>query len=62
MDWSDLFTAVAQLLVFEGILPFLNPRGLRAMLEHVQNISDNTLRWIGLGSMIAGAVLLAIVR
>ena len=32
------------------------------MLEHVQNISDNTLRWIGLGSMIAGAVLLAIVR
>ncbi len=62
MDWSDLFTAVALLLVFEGILPFLNPRGLRAMLEHVQNMSDNTLRWIGLGSMIAGAVLLAIVR
>jgi uncharacterized protein YjeT (DUF2065 family) len=29
MNWHDLGVAVALLLVLEGIIPFLNPQGVR---------------------------------
>ncbi|MEM7255388.1 MAG: DUF2065 domain-containing protein [Pseudomonadota bacterium] len=50
------------MLVLEGLMPFLNPSGLRRTLVMVSQMNDNTLRWIGLGSMLIGAVLLALVR
>ena len=60
--WHDLLTAVALLLVLEGIMPFLNPNGLRRTLLMVSQMNDNTLRWLGLGSMLIGALLLALLR
>jgi uncharacterized protein YjeT (DUF2065 family) len=60
--WNDLLAAVALLLVIEGMVPFLNPKSLRQMLETVSQLDDRTLRIIGLVSMIFGLVLLAIVR
>ncbi len=62
MDWSDLFTAIALLLIFEGILPFLNPGRYRNMLEMMEKISNSQLRTMGLIVMTVGAVLLTIVR
>jgi len=62
MDWSDLFTAIALMLIFEGILPFLNPDRYRKMLEVLEKINDSQLRTMGLVVMIAGAVLLTFVR
>ena len=37
MDWNDLFAAVALMLIFEGILPFINPDRYRKMLEMMEN-------------------------
>lgn len=62
LDWSDLFTAIALLLVFEGIMPFVHPRGVRETLDRIRDMSDGSLRMAGLISMIAGAILLALVR
>ena len=62
MDWSDLFTGIALVLVFEGIMPFLYPRGWRAALESVRQMSDGSLRTLGLASMLSGVVLLMLVR
>lgn len=62
MDWNDLFTAIALMLIFEGIVPFLNPDRYRKMLEVMEKINDSQLRTMGLVVMIAGAVLLTFVR
>ena len=62
MDWNDLFTAVALMLIFEGILPFLNPDRYRKMLEMMEQISNSQLRTMGLIVMAVGAVLLTFVR
>jgi len=62
MDWNDLFTAIALLLIFEGILPFLNPDRYRKMLEMMEKISNSQLRTMGLVVMVVGAVLLTVVR
>ncbi|MDX2478236.1 MAG: DUF2065 domain-containing protein [Gammaproteobacteria bacterium] len=62
MDWNDLFAAVALMLIFEGILPFLNPDRYRKMLEMMEQISNSQLRTMGLIVMAIGAVLLTFVR
>ena len=60
--WHDLLSAIALLRVIEGMVPFLNPKSLRQMLENVSQLDDRTLRIVGLVSMIIGVVLLTIVR
>ena len=62
LNWSDLLTALALVLVIEGIVPFVNPQSLRRMLETVSQLDDRTLRSIGLISMVCGVVLLYLVR
>jgi uncharacterized protein len=62
MDWNDLFTAIALMLIFEGILPFLNPDRYRKMLEMMEQINNSQLRTMGLIVMAVGAVLLTFVR
>ena len=62
VDWDDLLTALALVLVIEGIVPFLNPQSLRRMLETVGQLDNRTLRIIGLASMICGLFLLYLVR
>lgn len=58
MDWHDLLVAAALVLVLEGIMPFVNPAGLRRMLETVREFSDQQLRFAGMTSMLAGLILL----
>ncbi len=59
---DDLLVAVALMLVLEGIMPFLNPRRLRATLLMAARMNDRALRLVGLASMTAGVVLLYAVR
>ena len=59
---QDLLVAIALLLVIEGILPFLNPAGLRRTLLAVAQFNDRSLRFLGLSSMIAGCLLLYFVK
>jgi uncharacterized protein YjeT (DUF2065 family) len=60
--WEDLLKALGLLLVAEGILPFLNPRGLRHALLQITRMEDRVLRLAGLGSMVTGIILLYFVR
>jgi len=60
--WTNLLTALALVLVIEGIMPFMNPAGLRKMIVLVTNMNDTTLRFIGLTSMLSGLLLLYLVR
>jgi len=62
MNWHDLGAAVALLLVLEGILPFLNPQGVRRVIETIAGLSDAQLRFAGLSSMLAGLVLLYVIN
>jgi uncharacterized protein len=56
--WNELGTALALMLVLEGVLPFLNPAGVRRMLAAVQGLGDRELRLAGLASMALGLGLL----
>ena len=60
--WQDLLAAIALGLVVEGMLPFLNPSRFKQHLSMMLQIKDSTLRNIGLSSMVAGIVLLYVVR
>lgn len=50
--------ALALMLVFEGLLPFLSPARWRQIFEQAARMSDGQIRFIGLGSMVLGLVLL----
>ncbi len=62
MDWNDLWAAFALYLVIEGLMPFANPGALKQALLQVAKLDDRTMRIVGLASMIAGALLLYVVR
>lgn len=62
MQWSDLLTAFALVLVFEGIPLFLGPAAIRNLGRILETVSDRQLRTIGLISMLAGVALLSVVR
>ena len=62
MIWTDLLAALALVLVIEGIMPFLSPASMRRMMASVSQLDDRTLRISGLVSMVAGLLLLYIVR
>jgi len=62
MNWNDLWAAFALYLVLEGIMPFLNPGGLKRTMLQLTQLDDRSLRIGGLLSMMAGALLLYFVR
>ena len=62
MTFNDLLTAVALLLILEGVMPFLNPPGLRKALLTLSQLSDGVLRFGGLTCMVIGCLLLYAVR
>lgn len=57
-----LLTAVALMLVIEGLLPFLVPAAWRETFRRLIELSDGQLRFIGLSSMLLGLILLYFVR
>ena len=60
--FSDLLAALALFFVLEGIVPFVNPGGLKRALEKLLTIGDRELRIAGLGSMLVGVAILYLVR
>jgi len=61
MNWHDLFTAIALLLIIDGLLPFISPERLKKMYQSILDTPESSLRTIGLASIVAGLVLLYIV-
>jgi uncharacterized protein YjeT (DUF2065 family) len=55
-----LLGALALMLIVEGLMPFLSPRTWREMFERATKLSDGQIRFVGLLSLAAGLVLLAI--
>jgi len=62
MMWHDLFTALALLLVLEGIFPFVHPGGLKKTMLLMGKMTDHQLRFAGITSMLVGLVLLYLVN
>jgi uncharacterized protein len=62
MSQQLLLTAVALMLVFEGILPFLAPGVWRETFRKLTEMSDGQIRFIGLTSMLIGLIILFFVR
>ncbi|MBV1912517.1 MAG: DUF2065 domain-containing protein [Cycloclasticus sp.] len=62
MAWEELFAAIALVLVLEGIVPFISPDALRKTYQRLMEMDDKTIRMSGLVSMIAGVILLTLVR
>jgi uncharacterized protein YjeT (DUF2065 family) len=59
--WDLALGACALLLVAEGLLPFFSPTSWRHVFERALRLSDGQIRFLGLVSMLAGLVLLALI-
>jgi uncharacterized protein len=62
VNLSDLLAALGLFLVFEGIAPFINPQGVKRALARLLEVRDRELRIAGLGSMLAGVIVLFLSR
>ena len=62
LNWAELGAALAIASVLEGMLPFLSPPAMRRLLERLLAMDDRELRLGGLFSMLAGLVILYLVR
>ncbi|MEO7127556.1 MAG: DUF2065 domain-containing protein [Rhodoferax sp.] len=58
MDSSTFWTALALVLVIEGLLPLTLPTAWRRMFIQILQLRDGQLRFFGLCSIIAGLLLL----
>ena len=58
--WDVALSACALLLVAEGLLPFVSPQAWRRVFERAMQMSDGQIRFLGLISMVAGLVMLAL--
>lgn len=56
--WHELLIAGALVLVIEGLLPALNPKGYRQVMQAASQLDEKTVRITGLASMIVGAILI----
>lgn len=56
---SDIFwSALALVLVIEGLFPFISPGGWRRAFQKLLALEDGQLRFFGLCSIVIGLVLL----
>ena len=58
--WDVAFSAIALMLVAEGLLPFLSPLAWRRVFEKAMQMSDGQIRFLGLTCMVVGVVLLVV--
>ena len=55
---DGLWTALALVLILEGILPFAAPRLWRVSFMRLTQLSDGQLRFVGLAAIAAGLLTL----
>ena len=60
--WEILLTAIALVLIIEGMTPFLSPKNCRKMMEAMAKCSDRTLRIMGFVAMLIGVILMYLVH
>jgi uncharacterized protein YjeT (DUF2065 family) len=55
---DTLLSALALVLVIEGLMPLFSPRRWRSVFEQVLALGDGQIRFIGLFSILTGLLLL----
>ncbi len=60
--WDDLLSALALVLVIEGLFPFLSPVGFRKKMLAMLEMNDRQIRIASLASMVIGLLLLYLIR
>ncbi len=60
--WTDLWVALALVMVLEGVLPALSPRFYRKTMINIVQMDSRSLRMTGLVSMVIGAVWLYFIK
>jgi uncharacterized protein YjeT (DUF2065 family) len=55
---ETFWSAIALVLVIEGLLPFLSPAGWRRAFTQLLQLRDGQLRFFGLCSILLGLALL----
>ena len=58
--WDIALSAVALMLVAEGLLPFLSPPSWRRIFERALEMSDGQIRFLGLVSVVSGLAMLVL--
>ena len=58
MDSDIFWSALALVLVFEGLFPFISPGGWRSTFQKLLALQDGQLRFFGLCSIVIGLVML----
>jgi hypothetical protein len=61
-DWSDLLAALAIVCIIEGVMPFINPSGMKRLLNRMAAMEEREMRIVGLVSMLVGLAILYLVR
>ena len=60
--WQQLLVALALVLIIEGIMPFLSPRGMKQLMQTMSQMDDRSIRISGFISMMLGLIMLYIVN
>ena len=58
MDSSDFLTALALLLIFEGLMPFASPSKWKDVLRNIVELESSKIRMFGFASMMGGLLIL----
>ncbi len=56
--FKSILTALALMLVIEGLLPFVNPTAWRRMFEQALRLNDGQIRFLAVSSMVSGVLML----
>ena len=59
---NELLTAIALVLVIEGLMPFLSPDTYKRAISQMLSVPTQNLRTFGLVLMVIGVVLLYFLR
>jgi len=62
LDWTDLLAALAIVCIVEGIVPFMNPSGMKRLLAMLSAMEERELRLGGFFSILVGLAILFLVR
>lgn len=59
---NELLTALALVMVIEGLMPLISPARWREVFSRILALSDGQIRFIGLGSILLGLFALLWLR
>lgn len=62
LDWTDFLAALAIVCIIEGVMPFINPPGMKRLLAKLASMEERELRLGGFFSMLVGLAILFLVR